>query len=622
MSNSENPIASRRETVGQWLTYLYEWRIPVYQRHYAWNPEEEFGPTQLFWNIVEEQAKKHLAKEPVSPHYFGAILVEHKPAALNSIHQYDVVDGQQRLTTIHIAMFAIIGIASQLGHREKVQDQLAEYVFNDPAQDARQKPKLVPTNFDRTQFSNLRSFAYDTRAKYRDDSEQAKLSKVVQACDFFTKKFKAFIDKNPGNDEAIIDLFIKVILDEFELVLIPLKKTDEAQKVFESLNNTASQLTTFDLIRNNVFYRAEQEISGSDEKLFRSDEWQQFEEVFWEKSSGVRSDKASHIETYIGRMLIAKQKKEFSMKRNSIFREYKNFAAAEKSKGLGVQSEIETISEYVNVYKHLMGESKKNPLSADFEFGYFMRKHCESTEWHPVIFVIANSNIDVAEKQRMIALLESYVIRRLIAQLTSKGYNKQVPMICAQLGSKPSYTKLREFFHEPDSDTRKFPSNDEMLSACLHNDFYPVKKPQKYVFARIVDHVTTDTDEKRDLSELTIDHIMPQSWYEKDGWKKIAENYSDDEIDRRIHTIGNLTPMSQGLNSQKSNHAWLPLTTGKYPPNEDLILKQSAQMWLKQCDLKLTRKLADKPKWDLDDIDERSKELAGYICKIWPMDIE
>ena len=64
-----------------------------------------------------------------------------------------------------------------------------------------------------------------------------------------------------------IDALIDTITNGFDLVLIQLKQTDEAQKVFESLNNTARPLTTFDLIRNNIFYRADKELSGSDEKV-------------------------------------------------------------------------------------------------------------------------------------------------------------------------------------------------------------------------------------------------------------------------------------------------------------------------------------------------------------------
>ena len=231
-------------------------------------------------------------------------------------------------------------------------------------------------------------------------------------------------------------------------------------------------------------------------------------------------------------------------------------------------------------------------------------------DFYPPIFTIATCNSSIEEKQRMISILESYVIRRSICNLTSKAYNKQTPVICEALGSKPSYEKLDEFLKKsPLSDTRVFPSNIAISSACLHNNFYK-NKLKVYIFDRIVHHTTSESyDEKRDTRRLTIDHIMPQAWREKDGWKTSLERFEEQNIDTKIHTIGNLTPMSKGLNAAKSNHAWL----GPKP---------NAQAWLEDCDLKLTRKLADKNKWDLDDIDERSKELAKIICEIWPEEMK
>ena len=462
-----------RKTVGEWLSMPREWRIPVYQRHYAWSPEETFGPTQLFWEIVEEQATKRLRKKTVDPHYFGAILVEEKSDVREGIQKYDIVDGQQRLTTINVAMFALIGVAGQFDYRTEVQNKLAPYIFNGSSPENRQQ-KLVPTNFDHTQFGNLLSFAYDkSRPRYQDDSEQAKKSKVVQACNFFSEEFKEFIERESSTDATVtINALIDTISHGFDLVLIQLKQTDEAQKVFESLNNTARPLTTFDLIRNNIFYRADKELPGSDVTLFKSELWQQFEKPFWEKTPG-RSDKITHVEAYISRMLMAKKQKFLLSNRNAIFKEYKEFADDQAANGLSVQAEIETISEYVDIYKYLVGECKKNPLGADLRFGYFMYEICNSMDFYPPTFTITTCNSPIEEKQRMLSLLESFVMRRHMCKSTSESYNKQAPRICEALGHKPSYEKLNEFLKKSqDSETRAFPSDEAVLTACLHNNFY------------------------------------------------------------------------------------------------------------------------------------------------------
>ena len=608
-----------RKTVGKWLEKPYEWRIPVYQRHYAWEPGEKFGPTQLFWEIVEEQAEKRLKEKHVDPHYFGAILVENKTEDIEGLQKglqnYDVVDGQQRLTTINVAMFAIIEVAGKFDCKKEIRDRLAKYVFNNP-QSENQSQKLIPTNFDRIQFGNLLSSAFDlAQPKYQVNSNQAKKSRIVQACDFFSEVFEKFVkERGVGDEFRAINTLIDTIVDGFELILIPLAKTDESQKVFESLNNTAKPLTTFDLIRNNVFYRAGKD-PGSDIKLFDSPLWQQFEDTFWEKHPG-RSDENTHIEAYIARMLIVKKEEKqqyLLMDRNSIFKEYKKFAEIQKDLGISVSSEIEIISEYVNIYKYLVGEIRKNPLGDDFNFGYFMHKTCKSMDFYPALFTICCSSVSTEEKQQMVYLLESFVIRRHICKLTPKHYNRLAPLVFydsnSKLEKKPSYEALYEFLKDSQAkDTRLFPGNDRIESACISVNFYARNKLMNYIFDRIVASQTRDTfDEKRDTKGLTVDHILPVAWRDKDGWKNSLADFAEEDIDIKINTIGNLTPMSKGLNSAKSNHDW----DGE----------KGARAWLSKCDLKLTRNLAEKESWNLSDISARSKELAAIICQIWPEDV-
>lgn len=603
-----------RETVGAWLKHRFEWRIPVYQRHYAWGTDEEFGPIQSFWETAKNQTVARLSEDSVKPdsYYFGAILVEKKDGKLGEPQQLDVVDGQQRLTTITVAMFAIIRVAGKFGHKQKVQNTLEEYLFNDPESES-QRQKLVPTNFDRDQFNNLLSSTFDLpQPKQKRDGEKTKNSRIVQACDFFTEEFENFIEyrkeKKADDEMKIINALIDTVVNGFELILIELKPTDESQKVFESLNNMARPLTTFDLIRNDVFYRAAKDERGSDESLFNSDLWQQFEDPFWEEYPR-RSDKGTHIEAYIARMLRAKKRRYLLMDRNSIVREYKDFAKEQKNLGGSVSGEIETISEYVDVYKHLVGKTDRNPLGNNFNFGYFYYKICSNMDFYPTLFIIVHCDKSNEEKQKMVDLLESYVIRRHICDLTAKNYNMFATEIFRDSGSPPSYATLYESLkNSPTHESRLFPDNQRIESACLSENFYR-KSSKQYIFDRIVEHESRVTmDEKCDTNGLTIDHIIPRAWRDRDGWKNPLLAVSNEaDIDIKINTIGNLTPMSRGRNAAKSNHDWGG--------------NRGARKLLDECNLPFTRKIADNESWGLDDIEVRGKELAAIICKIWPEDI-
>ena len=626
MTSTKSQDNNHRKTVREWLKKNYKWRIPVYQRHYAWNPEEPHGPTQLFWEIVQAQAAKRLAGEVLPPHYFGAVLVDRVHESLQDSQSYDVVDGQQRLTTLNLAMFALIGAAKDHQLIDEMRDQLAEYICTD---EHRQEPKLQPTNFDREQYEQLLFAAYRAYIPPAPgENPQYEKSKVVMAFGFLYKRFTHFIDefikeKDTHTAQSAIEALKDSILDGFELVLIPLEETDEAQKIFESMNNTARPLSTFDLIRNNVFYRAAKEKTGLDIELFRGKEWRQLEEPYWEEQSGRRDPKKlNHIETYISRMLIAKRQRLIYFSTHEIFKEYKEFSEtiASPDKRSDVRKEIVSISEYTSIYKHLVS-GERNPTSG-VNYGLFLHSHSENLVFYPILFIISTCEEPDEEKQRMVNLLESYVIRRSICDLTASGYNQETPRICKEISINSSngklYENLSKFLKKYDGNSNIFPDDKTVRSGCINENFYKLKFKQ-YVFSRIAQHLTSATmNETRDIGHLTIDHIIPRGWRENSGWNESLMkrgDYDEHMIDSKINTIGNLTPMAKGLNSGKSNHAW------RFP-KESIKNKKSARDWLRESDLSITREIGENnDTWDISNVISRSEKLAEKICEIWP-DIE
>lgn len=600
-----------RKTVGQWLMHPFEWRIPVYQRHYAWDSKVESGPIHLFWETVEEQTVARLKGDKPAQHYLGAVLVDDKtePGSIDKIKRWDVVDGQQRLTTIQIALLALIRVATdeyQCG--DQIKDELEEFLFSDKAHNC---PRLVPTNFDEEQFRTVLFTVYGFVSDFgpsRVSKENASKSKIVSTFEFFKGAYKSLVERQSHSETDIIRAIKEALLDGFDIVLIPLRETDEAQKIFESLNNYAKPLTTFDLIRNNVFDRAAKE-RGKDVKLFRSRDWQRMEKPYWEgKADNRKVGWNTHIEAYVARMLVAKMRKEFLFNRNEIFRTYKAFHQTFSS----IDEEIKGLVDYLDIYRYLDGDTERKPEGADIDFGVFRYGIWPSRDFYPVIFLIAGSGESEQQKQRMIRLLECYVIRRGICKLSHSHYNKHALSICAELGDNPSYEDLSGVIKISTKDTTVFPDDERVNASCPSAKFY--KSPfQRYVFECIEKSMHSLRVEKVDVAEgqLTIDHILPQGWEKNEEWKRMMLVADSDRgeaaamvINAYLDTIGNLTLMSGPNNSVKSNR---PLDEVK-----DL---------LEDSTVKLNRQLANETSWNLEKITARSKELATKICEIWPYDV-
>ena len=490
-----------------------------------------------------------------------------------------------------------------------MKEEFKKYIFLEE----KSNPKLNPTNFDFAQYKAVIEHVYEKEdifgLKENNISKENKLkSKIATTFKTFREKFEYFINerKNDETQESsnIINSLKDTLLNGFDLVLIELKESDEAQKIFESLNNTAKPLTTFDLVRNNVFYRADKEEKEKDVELFNNDLWQQLEQPYWEEKA--TRTRTNHIENYIYRMLVAKLKdKNMRFNRNDIFKSYKKFA----EKYDKVEVEIESMTEYIEIYQYLASKElpKQSSIIREFNFGIFFYEVSDNGVFYPLLFLILKNELEKQEKQKMINLLESYVIRRGVCRLTSKSYNQLVANICQEMGSNISFQKLFDYLTKKLAEgTNRFPEDDEVEKGCIHENFYK-HRIKNYIFEEIeksFDSSMQETDIKKDLN---VDHIIPKAWKKKERWKDEllkssdkTENETEIEIDSSINTIGNLTFMSGERNRKKSNNPF-----------------DEVKSLLEDSNLKLNRELAKKEKWGIKEIHERSRELAKIICKRW-----
>ena len=606
----ESKPDDHRKTVGEWMGRSFVWRVPVYQRHYAWNSQNSSGPIHLFLETVKKQTLARLdGCSPINNHYLGAVLVENKtkPDAADAIIQYDVVDGQQRLTTIQIALLALIHVADEFGF--DIKPELERFMFSNKAAN---ETRLIPTNFDEAQFQLVMFKVYRIVIGLNLEEiseENAVKSKIFSSFEFFKKEFKILANHQQYEKENIIRALRDTLLNGFDLVRIVLRPDDKAQLIFESLNNYSKPLTTFDLIRNNVFYRAASVSPGKDVELFKTPSWQQLEKPYWEqKADSSRGEGTSHIEAYIARMLVAKMKEEdIRFNRNDIFKTYKEFGEEYSS----IDEEIKSLVEYVEVYRYLDNNTDSNPVAANVDFGVFRHNIWNSRDFYPVIFCIVSSAASVEEKQRMLKLLESYVIRRGVCGLSIKAYNKHAQHICKALGDNINYVALRKVLVSVTTDSTVFPDNERVEEGCVGKKFYG-SAFQRYVFNKIEVSLHSTRAERVtvDVGLLTIDHILPQKWNSSPAWANIVlgpGHKPEDALAVNLYlgTIGNLTLMSDRNNSVKSNHPF-----------------DEVKGLLAVSELKLNRELAEEDVWNVEKIVARSKYLAGKICEIWPYDID
>lgn len=80
--------------------------VPLFQRPYVWNEENQWDP---IWNDVVRVADRVL-KRPTDkhhPHFLGAVVLQQVQRQTGQLQERTIIDGQQRLTTLQLLLDAL-----------------------------------------------------------------------------------------------------------------------------------------------------------------------------------------------------------------------------------------------------------------------------------------------------------------------------------------------------------------------------------------------------------------------------------------------------------------------------------------------------------------------------------
>ena len=608
-------------------SFAIQWVVPVYQRHYVWKSDEDEQIPSMWedWKAQTEKLLNPNPKNPIRPHYFGAIIYSDNPVISGEIPKRDLVDGQQRLTTFQLALAALrdVGISKDYTRTDDINNYILNVFDEDskPKDLERYRYKLWPSKLDRTFFESI---VYDAPENG---------SGLTDAYNRFYEKIDSFITEKIAESENetidnLIEKLKEALLDHFQVVLIRLGDDDDPQQIFASLNGKAEPLSPFDLVRNDIFYRARE--NGRNDKeaeqLFE-EKWNYFEKPFWEKERGRGHSRKTHANHFIVDAVVAQTATEVKQRR--IVAKYQEYIKDYNDKRYfnSVRDELDILVKYGTTYRTL----SEKPTGADTNGIAHILSMWDLASVIPLVLWIENiPEISLADKKTLFLMIESYIIRRDICSLTTRSFTTIVPEILGKMhkANRRGDNIIRAFqgfLTKKDKDYKRMPTNDDISDACEQKAIYSNATSAKkltYILKCIEDHVRNKNNEKIPMDGLNIEHIMPQCWAE--NWnlgeygKVPSENFREATrinpdlitipfqtlIEKRqgvINTIGNLTLLTPPFNSSIGNDSW---------DAKKARLKE-------ESGLKLNRSIIEEAEWNEDVIKARSAELAGYINEIW-----
>jgi uncharacterized protein with ParB-like and HNH nuclease domain len=235
--------------------------VPLYQRPYVWKQENNWDP---LWNSIRTVADRRLEGDTIRPYFLGAIVLEQLKTETGEVDARQVIDGQQRLTTLQLAIAAIRDICKAKGSESyhEAFKRLSENYF--PSKKTPESIfKVWPTNVDREHFrwAMTAGSLAALEEQYKVKAGTKDFGHLIPNCyRYFYNQVLEWLDA--GESEPLDDrlnVLFDAIRQDLVLVVVDLGDGDDPQLIFETLNALGTPLQPADLVKNFLFHWAQRQ---------------------------------------------------------------------------------------------------------------------------------------------------------------------------------------------------------------------------------------------------------------------------------------------------------------------------------------------------------------------------
>lgn len=539
--------------------------IPVYQRNYTWCAEHEVK--QFLRDL------SHVLTGEYKNHFLGILIYLEKTIDF-STRELSVIDGQQRLTTTFLTIYAIREIFKQQGETESVQQLDGQFLTN-PYHNNRIKYKLKPLVSD----DNVYRCIVEDRLEENDNKQSPIYKNYI-----YIRNYLSDLLSNGYTANNILQA-----LNQLYVVCVPISEEDNAQKIFESINATGVKLTSADLIRNYLLMNLD------------SNSQDQFYDKYWRNIEANISSDSRELEMFF-RMYLA-VKTYTLVSKNAV---YRCFVEWSEENIMETECLFKELLDYAKIF-HAIEKAEIITLHQVLQKPVMEFRRIKSDLPVSIImefYRLYNSGrITAGVLAQLVRSINGYLIRRSICDMESQNISRMFPMILRRVlercgenyGNIVSILNQEMVGNNANTSGSYMPTDQQMFDVLLHANVY--KRPALRI---VLDRLELDENPAPvDLSALSIEHLLPQTPTEE--WLEELE-IDENTYYENLHRLGNLTLAAKSDNSRMSNQLW------NYK-NE--ILKSTSH-------LKMNMELLAIPKWSIQCIEERTEAMIHRICQAYP----
>ncbi|MGW3329118.1 DUF262 domain-containing protein [Streptomyces rubiginosohelvolus] len=539
----------------------YDFRIPDYQRPYAWDAEQA---VQLLTDLEES-----LERGTDEPYFLGSVvLVKAKGDA-----PAEVIDGQQRLTTLTI-LFALLRDLTEDADLRSDLDRLV----TEPGNKVRRlapKPRLTLRMRDAGFFQ-----------EYIQTREATEALRSLKEEDLPTDAQKAVLRNTAALHAILADWsegrrldLVQMLGERTFLVVVSTPDLDSAHRIFSVMNSRGMDLSPTDIFKSRIIGALDDVTS---EQCARK--WEDAEEALGRDDF---ADLFLHL-----RMVFAMKRAE-----RELLKEFPEQVLSRYLPGKAEAFVTEVVVPYADAYVQIRDARDTAASGAEQVNAWFKRlQQIDNNDWRPAaLWALRNQGNDSAWLDRFFGALErlaaSMFIRRVYTTPRVTRYADLLRELDAGKGlDAPSFTLTGE-------------EKTETL-ARLEGDVYLVTRTRKYILLRLDEMLAGKPGVSYDHAVITVEHVLPQNPKPEARWLR---DFTEEQRGQWTHRLGNLVLLNRTKNAYAQNYDFAE-KKAKYFTGRHGVSTFALTSQVLQCET-----------WEPELLHRRQQRLVGLLADEWDL---
>lgn len=554
----------------------------------------------------------------IASHFLGTAVLDHAPQPSSSIECREVIDGQQRLTTLQItlksALDAITALRTEVTDEESRKNidiamrQLEPLIANPGYAEDEERYKVWPTNEDRAAFRDV----MDADAAMGPAQTGSRMAKAYV---FFRDQFSVWL-KEGGSGMRARPL-ANSLMNHMKLIVLDLDDSDEPQAIFETLNAHGAPLLPADLIKNRLLWEATRQGLKVDQ-LYLS-HWHEFDRNgdYWRAKVGTGHAARARLDLFLQHWLTRHVRKPVPLKH--LYSMFRSFTAETDMRTENGNVDVEKLMRDIATNADLFREIE-NPAGKS-RFDTFLRRlHViDVSVFYPLIlWVMGHSGSNADDRDKFGEALESYLVRRMVAGSQTRSYGTVALQLLDHVADLPpdeaAAPPIIAALTALEGSTVAWPDDDEFRTQWTRRRFYgQLRRNRLVMILRAIEERYQQQATKSEpvlqfnFDVLEVEHVMPKAW---DAHWPLPAEASRDERNWAVDGIGNLTLVSSPLNKTLSNAPWI--ADGEGPSKRNALQAHS------RLELNARLLATYREQWSEVAMKDRAKVLFEEASSIWP----